>query len=283
MKTIKTTLAVTTAALLALALFASPSSAASGVDDQAAVSGSLNPCNDASGTAINPPPTSFEIGQVVRLQANFNGGARAIRLYKKAGATTLVATVQANSSGNAYFNYTVTSGAQQLWAEDPADQETETDTYTGNPPAPSEATLVKNDSLGKSWTASFDPTVNGQSSKLEVREVCTYETDETNPESGAFDEDQPQDDCKGAGGGRLPPASRTPAVTPRSPWPTSSRSSTPTGPRPARTTPRRSRSSRPSPLTTRTASPPACPRCTSTPTRATRSTRGTATSRASSR
>ena len=198
MKTIKTTFAVVTTALLALTLLASPSAASPGVDDQATVSGSLNPWNDSTGSAIDPPPTSFEIGQVVRLQANFGNGARAIKLYKKVGATTtLVATVQSNTSGNAYFNYPVVSGSQQLWAEDPTDQETETDTYTGNPPAPSEATLVRNDTLGKSWKASFDPTVNGQSSRLEVREVCTYETDETDPETGTFDEDQPQDDCKG--------------------------------------------------------------------------------------
>jgi CotH kinase protein len=196
MKTLKTTLVVITTALLALALLASPSSAATGVDDQATVSGSLNPWDDASGSAINPPPTTFDTGQVVRLQANFNGGKRTVRLYK-VGSSTAVASATANSSGNAYFNYTVAQGQQQLFAEDSAGLETETDTYTGSPPAPSEATLDRTDTLGKSWKASFDPTVNGQSTRLEVREVCTYETDETNPETGTFDKDQPQEDCKG--------------------------------------------------------------------------------------
>jgi hypothetical protein len=198
MKTLKTTLVVIMAALLSLALLASPSSAATGVDDQATVSGSLNPWDDASGTAINPAPTSATTGDVVRLQANFaNASAgRSVKLYR-AGSTTALATATANASGNAYLNYTVLSGAQQIFAEDSSGLETETDPFTGNAPAPSAATLVKNDTLGKSWTASFDPTVNGQSTRLEVREVCTYETDETNPETGSFDEDQPQADCKG--------------------------------------------------------------------------------------
>ena len=198
MKTLKTTLVVITAALLSLALLASPSSAATGVDDQATVSGSLNPWDDASGSAITPAPTSATTGDVVRLQANFSNASagRSVKLYR-AGSTTALATATANGSGNAYLNYTVLSGAQQIFAEDSSGLETETDPFTGNAPAPSEATLVRNDALGKSWTASFDPTASGQSSRLEVREICTYETDETNPESGAFDPEVKQKDCLG--------------------------------------------------------------------------------------
>ena len=198
MKTLKTTLAVIAATFLALGLLASPSSAAIGVDDKP-VSGSLNPWNDAAGAAFNPAPTSFETGQVARFQANFDNASagRTVRLYR-VGSTTAVATTTANGSGNAYLNYTVASGSQQLFAEDSSDRETETEAYTGTAPAPATATLDQpNDTYGKSWTAHFTPKVNGQATSLQVREICTYETDETNPESGGFDSTVKQAECKG--------------------------------------------------------------------------------------
>ncbi len=198
MKTLKTILAVTAATLLALGLLASPSSAAIGVDDKP-VSGSLSVWDNDAGAASNPQPTSFETGQVARFQANFasSSAGRTVRLYR-VGSANAVATATANSSGNAYLNYTVVAGAQQLFAEDTSDVETETDNYTGTAPAPATATLDQpNDTYGKSWTAHFTPKVSGQATSLQVREICTYETDETNPENGAFDKDVKQADCKG--------------------------------------------------------------------------------------
>ena len=195
MKTLKTVLALITVALLPMALLASPSSAAPGVDDQATVSGSLNPWDNDAGAAISPEPTSFETGQVIRLQANFSGGARQIKLYRQ-GTANAVGTVNANSSGNAYFNYTVVSGQQKLWAEDPTDQETHTDTYTGTAPPPATATLNDpTDEFGKVWTAKFTPAVSGRTTELQIRRICTYETDETDPETGTLPDDQ--DDCLG--------------------------------------------------------------------------------------
>ncbi len=198
MKTLKTTLALIAATLLSLGLLASPSSAAIGVDDKG-VSGSLNPWDNDAGVAFDPAPTSFETGQVARFQANFASAAagRTVRLFR-VGSATAVATATANSSGNAYLNYTVVSGAQQLFAETSTDLETETESYTGTAPAPATATLDQpNDTFGKSWTAHFTPKVSGQTTTLQVREICTYETDETNPENGAFDKDVKQADCKG--------------------------------------------------------------------------------------
>jgi hypothetical protein len=198
MKTFKTTLALIAATLMALGLLASPSSAATGVDDKP-VSGSLNAWDDGAGAAMNPQPSSFETGQVARFQANFasSSAGRTVRLYR-VGSSTAVASATANGSGNAYLNYTVVAGDQQLFAETSTDLETETDAYSGTAPAPATATLDQpNDTFGKSWTAHFTPKVNGQSTKLEVREICTYETDETNPETGAFDPDVSQKNCKG--------------------------------------------------------------------------------------
>ena len=44
----------------------------------------------------------------------------------------------------------------------------------------------------------FTPKVdNGQATSLQVREICTYETDETNPESGGFDLTVKKAECKG--------------------------------------------------------------------------------------
>ncbi len=50
---------------------------------------------------------------------------------------------------------------------------------------------------GKTFTATFNPAASGQATKLEAREICTYETNETNPETGPFDKSVKQKDCKG--------------------------------------------------------------------------------------
>ena len=184
MKTFKTALAVITAALVAMALLASPASAVLGVDDKS-VSGSLNPWNTATNTPISPAPTSFETGESIRLQANLpNASAgRSVKLYK-VGSATAVATATANSSGNAYFNYTVAAGDQNLFAEDSADLETETDTYTGTDPLPQTGVLNNPTNSGKNWTAKFTEGVAGKETKLQIQRIWTKETDEVNEAPG---------------------------------------------------------------------------------------------------
>jgi hypothetical protein len=181
MKTFKTILVVLVAAVLPMALFASPSSAALGVDDQSTVSGSLNPWDDATGAATSPVPTSFETGQTARFQANFaNASAkRTVKLYR-VGSPDAVATATANSSGNAYLNYEVIAGEQQVFAEDSSGLETETDTYTGTEPLPQTGVLDAPSSSGTTWKAHFTPGVKDRVTKLQVQRIVTEETNEVN-------------------------------------------------------------------------------------------------------
>ena len=197
MKTFKTALAVITAALLAMALLASPSSADIGVDDKDPTGVLKLVSQIDNSVAVNPP---YETGQAVRLYANFNGGVRNVTFYKVVGGTqTTIGTDEANTNGNAYLNYTISAGAQDIYAEDVNDEETETDTITGEDAPPPGAVLdLPNDSFGKSWTAHFTPTVKDQATRLELRRICTYETDETNPAPPAvFDPEQSQKNCIG--------------------------------------------------------------------------------------
>ena len=196
MKTFKTILAVGTAVLLAMALFASPSSAALGTDDQATVSGNLyfTPVDDTK-TKLDGP---FTTGQQVKLYANYPDGVRNVTFYKKNGDTwQTIGTDPTGTNGNAYLTYTIASGDQTIFAEDGADLESNTRTITGDDgPPPGSSTLTASSSA-KTFTATFSPVVSGQSATLRTREICTYETDETNPASGEFNKDVPQADCVG--------------------------------------------------------------------------------------
>ena len=131
MKTFKTILAVGTAVLLAMALFASPSSAALGTDDQATVSGNLyfTPVDDTK-TKLDGP---FTTGQQVKLYANYPDGVRNVTFYKKNGDTwQTIGTDPTGTNGNAYLTYTIASGDQTIFAEDGADLESNTRTITGD-------------------------------------------------------------------------------------------------------------------------------------------------------
>jgi len=199
MKTFKTALAVITAALLAMALLASPSSAATGTKDQPDTGG-LSIVN-ADTHADLPGP--YVAGQQVKLYANFSGGVRDVNFYRETAPDTwtLIGTDEANTYGNAYLPYTIVEGDTKIFAEDVNDAETEVDTITGDPLPPSGAVLdtPAANSLGKTWTAHFTGAAKnpGATTTLRIREICTYETDETNPETGAFDPDVKQKDCKG--------------------------------------------------------------------------------------
>ena len=178
MKNFKTAFAVFIAALLPLALFATPSSGATGEDDQATVSGSLyfTPPTDRTVKLDGP----FEEGQNVQLYANYPNGNFTVSFYKQDGASwTKIGQVASNSSGNAYYpNYTITSGDQTIFAETSTDLETNTRTITGTAtPQSTTATLdPANNSSGTSWTAHFGgPAVPGKATQLQIQRIYTHE------------------------------------------------------------------------------------------------------------
>ncbi|MDT7783214.1 MAG: hypothetical protein QOF58_1633, partial [Pseudonocardiales bacterium] len=128
MKTFKTVLALIAALLLPLGLFASPSSAALGDPDTGDAANLYQDVSTSDHTHINPP---FNKDQQIGIQANFDGGATTVNLYRKigGGAWTSIDSKTSNSSGNAYFSYTVLGGSQDLYAEIASgDLETEVDT-----------------------------------------------------------------------------------------------------------------------------------------------------------
>ncbi|MGI9085158.1 MAG: CotH kinase family protein [Aeromicrobium sp.] len=189
MKTLKTTLALITAALLPLALLATPSSAVTGTDDQEAVSGNLRVRQPGTTTEIFPP---FEEGQEVTLYANFSGGVRNVNFYREttpgSNTWTKIGTDEANSYGNAYLDYTVVAGDHKIFAEDVDDLETETDSLTVT--ATSQSTTAVLDAPtpdGKTWTAHFGaPPVPGKATQLQYQQIYTDEVsdvDAVNPEA----------------------------------------------------------------------------------------------------
>ncbi len=187
MKTLKTTLALITAALLPLALFASPSSAAPGTPDGADAGNLYQDVSASNHTHISPP---FYENQQIGLAANFADGVRTVTIYRDTGGgwQPIGPSKQSNSSGNAYFSYTVVAGEQKLFAEATAgdvELETEQDTFSGEPAPPSSATLNPPTNNGKTWTASFTPVVPGQKTELQIQRIYTDEVgdvDALNPE-----------------------------------------------------------------------------------------------------
>ena len=199
MKNFKTALALITAALMALALFAAPSSAIS----LAMVPPPVD--NDSANLELRPPGGAYDTGQVIEVLGNFTSATAGeeVTLYKETGAgTNDYAPVEvdsaANSSGNAYFHPTIDNGTRRYFAQDETGRQTELRSATGTVPPPSSATLNNPTNGGKTWTANFTPTKSGQTTELQVQEICTYETDETNPANGVpFNKDQPQEECQG--------------------------------------------------------------------------------------
>ena len=188
MKTLKTTLALITAALLPLALFASPSSAAPGTPDGADAGNLYQDVSASNHTHISPP---FYENQQIGLAANFADGVRTVTIYRDTGGGwQSIASKPSNGSGNAYFTYTVVAGEQKLFAEATAgdvELETEQDTFSGDPAPPSSATLNAPTNNGKTWTASFTPVVPGQKTELQIQRIYTDEVgdvDAVNPTSG---------------------------------------------------------------------------------------------------
>jgi hypothetical protein len=184
MKTLKTAIAAITAALLAMALLASPSSAALGTPDGADVGNLYQDVSASNHTHISPP---FDEGQQIGLAANFADGVRTVTIYRDTGGGWQnIASKQSNSSGNAYFTYTVLSGNQKLFAEATGDLETEVDEFAGTPtPQSTTAVLDAPTNGGKTWTAHFgSPAVPGKATELQIQRIYTDEVgdvDAVNP------------------------------------------------------------------------------------------------------
>ncbi|MDX6231767.1 MAG: hypothetical protein QOH68_735 [Nocardioidaceae bacterium] len=192
MKSLRVTLvslAATCGLLAALAVSTSAAGLANviAVPDKPTKSGTLN--------LWNSPAAPYDTGQQIELQANFSGSPGVITLYKEGPANTwtAVGSLPANASGNAYFTYTLTSGAQRLYAETAGDLETEIDTLTGIDPVPQTGVLDAPSSNGKTWTAHFTPGVAGKTSQLQIQRIPTKETDEVN----STDPAKPDDATKG--------------------------------------------------------------------------------------
>ncbi len=140
------------------------------------------------------PP--YEEPQQLKIQANFGNSVKGktVTLYKEGPADvwTAVGTDTANSYGNAYFTYSVTTGEQRLFAEYASDGETEIGSLTGIV-TPQSTTGVLNPptSDGKKWTAHFgDPAVPGKATQLQVQRIPTTETDEVDPTNPEDDTDE---------------------------------------------------------------------------------------------
>ena len=84
---------------------------------------------------LSVDPSTFSVGESVRVAANFPDGSVLVTLYRETspGVWTAVATDQSNSSGNAYFDGYQVDGTQNLFARKPNGDRTEVDTLT---PAP---------------------------------------------------------------------------------------------------------------------------------------------------
>ena len=84
---------------------------------------------------LSVDPSTFSVGESVRVAANFPDGSVLVTLYRETspGVWTAVATDQSNSSGNAYFDGYQVDGTQTLFARTPNGDRTEVDTLT---PAP---------------------------------------------------------------------------------------------------------------------------------------------------
>ena len=186
MKTFKTILALITSALLALALFAAPSSAATGTPDGADVGNLYQDKSTTDHTHLSGP---FDEGQQIALQANFTDGVKTVTFYRNTGSGwTSLGSKTSNSGGNAYLAYTVVGGSQDLFAEVASGNlETEVDTITGTvppPPTPQTGVLNAPTNSGKNWTADFTPGIAGTSTKLQIQRIYTAETDEVNEAPG---------------------------------------------------------------------------------------------------
>ena len=176
MKNFKTALALMTAALLALALFATPSSGIS----LATVGPPTD--NDGANLELRPAGGSYDTGTVIEILGNFTSATagQAVTLYKEDGAGTNNYEIEevdtsANSSGNAYFHPTVDSGTRRYFAQDASGRQTELQAVTGNTPVPQTGTLNAPTNSGKTWTSKFTPGVSGKSVELQIQRIYTHE------------------------------------------------------------------------------------------------------------
>ena len=177
MKNFKTALGLITAALLALALFAAPSS---GISLANATPDGLD--NDGANLELRPPGGSYDTGTVIEILANFQSATagQEVTLYREDGLnsnTYQVADVDtsANSYGNAYFHPTIGDGPRKYFAEDESGRQTEVVTITGNTPVPQTGTLAAPTNNGKTWKSTFAPAVQGKAVQLQYQQIYTHE------------------------------------------------------------------------------------------------------------
>ncbi len=118
-----------------------------------------------------------------------------ITLYKEGPANTWTAigSQPANANGNAYFTYTLTSGAQRLLPRPPATWRPRSTPSPALTQVPQTGVLDAPSSNGKTWTAHFTPGVAGKTTQLQIQRIPTKETDEVN----STDPAKPDDATKG--------------------------------------------------------------------------------------
>ncbi|MGH3457125.1 CotH kinase family protein [Aeromicrobium sp.] len=200
MKTIKSSLVVI---LATFALLASLAAASTAVSLNAPPD---NLDNDGADLTLRPDGGSYTTGETIEILANFQSttAGHSVTLYKEIAAGSNTYEVDevdpsANTNGNAYFHPEIDEGARKYYAEDDENgHQTEVKTLTGVAgPPPGTAVLDTSTDGGKTFAATFSPATSGQQTRLQVREICTYETNETDPETGPFDDSVSQKDCKG--------------------------------------------------------------------------------------
>jgi hypothetical protein len=192
MKSFKTALAVITAALVALALFATPTSGISPV--------TADPTgdDDNANLELRPPGGTYDSGTVIEILANFQNSTagQKVTLWRENAPGSNVYEVaevdtSANSSGNAYFHPTIGDGARKYFAEDASLRQTEAVPITGTPTPQSTTATLDPSTNGKNWTAHFgEPAVPGKATHLQIQRIYTDEVsdvDAVNPTASKRD------------------------------------------------------------------------------------------------
>ena len=182
MKTLKTILAATLTAALALALPGSPSSAAGAGPDTLTITSPA-------------PPATYEVGEQISVLLNIN----------EDGGEVFQANLQVSPNGNdswtdvpgqtgkttsAYGRYTFTytpTGDEWLratWTQNGVPRESDHLHLTPQVPVAQTGTLNAPSTNGKTWTAHFEPGIEGKATQLQIQRIYTDEVsdvDAVNP------------------------------------------------------------------------------------------------------
>jgi hypothetical protein len=98
------------------------------------VPGPVTPDGSVTGS-LAATPTAYAKGDTIQLGANFASGTFPVEFYGEGPADTWnkLATIQSNSSGNAYFKTYAVNGTQRVFARKTNNERTEIDTITPSP------------------------------------------------------------------------------------------------------------------------------------------------------